>query len=114
MYLRCCQSFVWPSSVSVYCVFVQCVYLYFGAMHLLLDIWICIVYFSVLCVFGEEGVLYILVYCVFWSGCIVETRDEGCQNELIPAQTPSLPFTPIYLVMRMMLGVEVGNENTKN
>ena len=45
-----------------------------------------------------------LVYCVFWSGCIVETRDEGCQNELIPAQTPSLPFTPIYLMMRMMLG----------
>ena len=87
---------------------------YFGAMHLLLDIWICIVYLSVVCVFGEEGVLYILVYCVFWSGCIVETRDEGCQNELIPAQTPSLPFTPIYLRMRMMLGVEVGNENTKN
>ena len=85
---------------------------YFGAMHLLLDIWICIVYFSVVCVFGG-CVLYILVYCVFWSGCIVETRDEGCQNELIPAQTPSLPFTPIYLMMRMMLGVEVGNENTK-
>ena len=50
---------------------------YFGAMHLLLDIWICIVYFSVLRVFGEG------VYCICW--CTVcfgqdvlwkpETRD---------------------------------------
>ena len=37
---------------------------YFGAMHLLLDIWICIVYLSVVCVFGEEGIVYFGVLCV--------------------------------------------------
>ena len=36
--------------------------------------------------------------------CIVETRAERCQNELIHRPDPlPLSFTPVYLVMMMMM-----------